>query len=62
MTQKELLYLEDAVEHEKNLIKIANETVNLLMDDELKNFINWQLEIHQQVKMELMNLLRGMAK
>ena len=62
MTQTDLLYLEDVVEHEKNLIKIANETVNLLMDDELKNFINWQLEIHQQVKMELMNLLRGMAK
>ena len=43
MTQKELLYVEDAVGHEQNLIKILNETINLLQNTDLKNFLSGQL-------------------
>ena len=32
MTQKELLYVEDAIGHEKNIISICNETLNCLED------------------------------
>lgn len=59
MTQKELLYVEDAVGHEQNLIKIVNETINLLQNTDLKNFLSGQLKIHQDIKAELMNLLSG---
>ena len=59
MTQKELLYVEDAVGHEQNLIKIVNETINLLQNVDLKNFLSGQLKIHQDIKTELMNLLSG---
>ncbi len=59
MTQKELLYVEDAVGHEQNLIKIVNETINLLQNTDLKNFLSGQLKIHQDIKTELMNLLSG---
>ena len=57
MTQKELLYVEDAVGHEQNLIKILTETINLLQNTDLKNFLSGQLKIHQDIKTELMNLL-----
>lgn len=59
MTQKELLYVEDAVGHEQNLIKILTETINLLQNTDLKNFLSGQLKIHQDIKKELMNLLGG---
>ena len=59
MTQKELLYVEDAVGHEQNLIKILTETINLLKNTDLKNFLSGQLKIHQDIKTELMNLLGG---
>ena len=59
MTQKELLYVEDAVGHEQNLIKILIETINLLQNTDLKNFLSGQLKIHQDIKKELMNLLGG---
>ncbi len=61
MTQKELLYVEDAVGHEQNLIKIINETINMLQDTNLKNFISGQLNVHQNIKTELMNMLGGEA-
>ena len=59
MTQKELLYVEDAVGHEQNLIKILTETINLLQNTDLKNFLSGELKIHQDIKTELMNLLGG---
>lgn len=59
MTQKELLYVEDAVGHEQNLIKILTETISLLQNTDLKNFLSGQLKIHQDIKTELMNLLGG---
>ena len=62
MTQKELLYVEDAIGHEQNLIKIVNETINLLQDTNLKNFMGGQLKIHQDIKTKLMNLLGGEVK
>ena len=34
MTQKELLYLEDAIGHEKNIISIVEDTKERLEDEE----------------------------
>ena len=58
MTQKELLYVEDAVDHEQNLDTITKETIKLLQDKNLKIFMGNQLQIHQNIKEKLMNLLK----
>ena len=45
MTQKELLYVEDAIGHEKNIISICNETVNMLEEDDLVSFMELRIQI-----------------
>ena len=54
MTQKELLYVEDAVCHESSIIKILEDTKNKLEDESLKEFIENDITIHQDMKEELM--------
>ena len=61
MTQKELLYVEDAIGHEDNIIKIVTETINNLENDELKDFMDEKLNEHIAYKIELMNLLEDYA-
>ena len=39
MTQKELNYMEDAVGHEKSIIKILEESINNLDDERFINFM-----------------------
>lgn len=57
MTQKELLYFEDAVKHEDNVIKIIDLSLNSLSNEELINFMNGEKEIHNNLKNNLMNML-----
>ena len=57
MTQKELLYVEDAVGHEQNIIKICEETINMLEDENLIQFMEQQKESHMQMKEKLINML-----
>ena len=57
MTQKELLYVEDAVEHEKSIIKLCNDFLNKLDDDNLKDFITNQINSHEDAKSKLLSLL-----
>ena len=57
MTQKELLYVEDAVCHEESIIKILEDTKEKLEDENLKEFIENDITTHQDMKEELMNLL-----
>lgn len=59
MTQKELSYLEDAIGHEGNIIKIINESLNYLEDDKLISFMQNELSIHTEEKTKLMNYLEG---
>lgn len=61
MTQKELSYVEDAVGHEGNIIKIINEGINNLEDENLVTFMNQELETHTSMKEKLMTLLEGKA-
>ncbi len=62
MTQKELLYVEDAIGHEQNVGEIVSETINLLQDKNLKTFMKNELKKHQAIETKLMNLLEGEAK
>ncbi len=61
MTQKELLYMEDAIEHETNLIEIATLSIENLDDKELKTFMKSQLKKHEKLKQKLMTLLEDKA-
>lgn len=58
MTQKELAYFEDAVGHEKNIIKILNESMSMLGDESLKEFINDEINKHNERCETLMNYLK----
>ena len=61
MTQKELLYLEDAVGHEKNIISICEETISYLEDDNLVDFMNKELKKHVSLEEKLISLLKEKA-
>ena len=57
MTQKELLYLEDAIKHEQNLIEICEETINSLTDEELIAFIKTQQKTHKSIEKKLLKVM-----
>ena len=61
MTQKELSYVEDAIGHEGNIIKIINETLNNLQDENLISFMKEELNIHTKMKEKLMTKLEEEA-
>ena len=57
MTQKELLYMEDAIGHETNLIAICNFTIESLEDKTLITFMKDQLKKHETLKQKLMTIM-----
>lgn len=57
MTQKELLYLEDAIKHEKNIVDICNESMNMLEDEELVSFMEKELKKHEKMMKDLLDML-----
>ena len=59
MTQKELSYLEDAINHEESIIKICNNTINNLEDENLINFMDNEVNTHTKLLDNLMELLEG---
>ena len=61
MTQKDLLYLEDAFEHEDNLISICNYTISSLDDNDLKNFMEEQVKKHEKIKEKLMKVMEDIG-
>ena len=61
MTQKELLYVEDAIGHETNIIKIIQETIKKLQNQNLISFLENELEKHVTTKQDLINKLEEKA-
>ena len=57
MTQKELLYVEDAIGHEQSIIKICNDAINNLKDDNLISFMKKEVRKHTNMQDILLNLL-----
>ena len=57
MTQKELLYFEDAIGHEDNIIKIINSMLSNLNDKNIKVFMQNELTKHETLKDNLINKL-----
>lgn len=48
MTQKELLYIEDALSHESYFKTKCSETINQIQDPELKSFVQEMAQQHSQ--------------
>lgn len=61
MTQKELLYVEDAVCHESSIISILTDSINNIENEELKDFLEEKLNEHIAFKVELINMLEEKA-
>lgn len=58
MTQKELLYVEDAICHEDILITCINDIIKRLDDDNLIDYMKKDLKTHKKMKDNLINLLK----
>ena len=61
MTQKELLYVEDAINHESSIISILTDSINNLENEDLKDFLEEKLNEHIAFKVELINTLEEKA-
>ena len=61
MTQKELSYVEDAIGHEKSIIKILEDTKTKLDDQELISYIEREINKHNDLNNKLMNILEEKA-
>lgn len=59
MTQKELLYVEDAIGHEMSIIEIIKESINSMDDESLINCLENDLTKHEEIKEKLTNLLEA---
>ena len=61
MTQKELLYLEDAIKHETNIINICEESINYLEDEDIISFFEKEIKKHNSTKDKLVSLMEDKA-
>ena len=61
MTEKELLYVEDAIMHEKSIISLCNEFLLNVYNDDYKNFFNNQISSHEDLLNNLTELLKEKA-
>ena len=57
MTQKELLYVEDAIGHETSVIAYLNDAINNLEDEELISYIGDVIKKHEETKKRLIKKL-----
>ncbi len=61
MTQKELLYMEDAIGHEQNLETIFNNFSNELEDKNLASFIQKLAKKHLSLNEKLLKVMEELA-
>lgn len=59
MTNKELLYIEDAFEHEKSTIDILISILDSISDEEVCSFIEDEITKHKNIKKSFKKLLES---
>ena len=59
MTQKELLYVEDAIGHEKTIKNNIIDYINCLKDKDLIEFMRKELKTHEKLEKDLIKLLES---
>ncbi len=57
MTQKELLYVEDAISHEEIIINNIHDYINCLEENDLIDYFQKELRTHEKIKKDLFKLL-----
>ena len=57
MTQKELLYVEDAIKHECNIVSIIEDNIENLEDEKLVSFFETEIKAHNKTKESLIKVL-----
>lgn len=57
MSPKELLYIEDALGHEKFMKTQCLEVASKIQDNELKNYVNQLIQNHEELFQQFFNLL-----
>lgn len=57
MSPKELLYIDDALSHEKFLISQCQQAAAALQDPQLRSFVNNLQQTHQQIFTKLYQLV-----
>ena len=62
MSQKELLYVEDAINHEQTIISMCSEALNTLEDEKLIAFMQKELKNHTTTHEKLLSLLEENSK
>lgn len=58
MTQKELLYLEDAIKHEDNLICFLNTFQESLESEDVSSLLDDEAKKHEKLKNEMIELMK----
>ena len=61
MTQKELAYFEDAIGHEGNIIKIFEELLGSMDNQDLICFMQDEINTHKDRKERLISFLEGLS-
>ena len=61
MTEKELAYFEDAVGHEGNIVKILDKSISMVEDSSIKDFMESELNLHNDRKEKLISFLEGIS-
>ncbi len=61
MSQKELLYYEDAIMHEAYTIKICETLSKRLKDSELISFMNDEVKHHEMIKKRLLTQMEDIC-
>ena len=57
MTQKELLYIEDALEHERQLEEACNDFADMIENEDLKKLLETLSQNHKKHMNKFYNLL-----
>ena len=61
MTQKELLYVEDAIMHEKNIISLCDLMIDSFEDEDASAFVLKECKKHNNMLEKLEHLLKEKA-
>ena len=61
MSQKELLYVEDGINHERMVISYLNDSIEKIEDKNLKNFLQKELKNHEKLEKNLLKVLEVSA-
>ncbi len=61
MTQKELLYMEDAVNHENSIISILNDCKEKIDNKDIISFLENEINVHKKIYEKLINHLERIS-